>query len=244
MLKLILAQRNIVSYIDLEIERLLLCPLGGLWLILLFQVLLFFLPFLVGRLGRLLRRRSILLFIERLASVGWSMAWSMDLMASLMRHWVLLMGLPWRMSYTRMHRVVRLRLLGRWREPWSLSPSPSLWLSSLSTSTLLHRSTPPLLSKLPILHWMMALMANRSSMLPWMIINWIVKTVLHDSSMVEFILALSFNLLPVKGVSELVIKLVMLAIVSRSCMSVGYLVWLIRHLELRSVLLPVAVLTV
>ena len=54
-LKLVLVERQVVSDINLEIKRLLLGPLGALWLFLFVQILLLVIPSLVARLPRELR---------------------------------------------------------------------------------------------------------------------------------------------------------------------------------------------
>lgn len=54
-LKLVLVERQVVSDINLEIKRLLLGPLGTLWLFWFVQILLLVIPSLVARLPRKLR---------------------------------------------------------------------------------------------------------------------------------------------------------------------------------------------
>ena len=54
-LKLVLVERQVVSDINLEIKRLLLRPLGTLWLFWFVQILLLVIPSLVARLPRKLR---------------------------------------------------------------------------------------------------------------------------------------------------------------------------------------------
>lgn len=54
-LKLVLVERQVISDINLEIKRLLLGPLGTLWLFWFVQILLLVIPSLVARLPRKLR---------------------------------------------------------------------------------------------------------------------------------------------------------------------------------------------